>query len=86
MKLNCGLTAAERHAARGEWHRWFAWRPVRVASRDCRWLEGVERRRRWVRGLFEFYTEWEYRALDKRSSCLLALGMFLAEHFSEYRS
>lgn len=27
-----------------QWHRWFAWRPVRVGPRDCRWLEYVERK------------------------------------------
>lgn len=82
MKLNCGPTADERHAARKEWHRWFAWYPVRVAQRDCRWLEYVARRdaAEYLQPL------WEYRALDKRPSCLLALGMFLVEHFNEYRS
>lgn len=48
-----------------QWHEWFAWRPVRVAPGDYRWLEMVERkggydhsrrtgrRRPW---------RWEYRA------------------------
>lgn len=44
MKWNCGPTRAERWAAKCEWHPWFAWFPVRVSSRDCRWLEVVERR------------------------------------------
>ena len=28
------------------WHRWFAWHPVRVGHKDCRWLEYVERKGR----------------------------------------
>lgn len=44
MKLNCGPTWEERVTAMGKWHRWFAWHPVRIGSRDCRWLETIERR------------------------------------------
>lgn len=29
---------------RMQWHRWFAWYPVRVGENECRWLEYVERR------------------------------------------
>jgi len=47
MKLDCGLTFNEKIAAWKEWHPWFAWRPVRVGHRDCRWLEWVERRREY---------------------------------------
>jgi hypothetical protein len=39
MKIDCGLTAKEKREAQEEWHRWFAWRPVRLGSRDCRWLD-----------------------------------------------
>ena len=39
MKIDCGPTYAERAKIKQKWHRWFAWRPVRVASHDCRWLE-----------------------------------------------
>lgn len=46
MKINCGPTWKEREDANRQWHDWFAWFPVRVASRDCRWLETVSRRRR----------------------------------------
>jgi hypothetical protein len=28
------------------WHPWFAWRPVKVDSGECRWLEWIERRRK----------------------------------------
>jgi hypothetical protein len=44
MRFNCGPTAHEKRIARRQWHRWFAWFPVRVGSRDCRWLETIERR------------------------------------------
>jgi hypothetical protein len=63
MKFNCGPTPEEKCAARKEWHRWFAWRLVRVASGDCRWLEYVERRDQ------SFYCgpRWEYRALKEKT-------------------
>lgn len=72
MKLNCGMTAAESakfyDKKFNEWHRWFAWYPVRVGQRDCRWLETVERRAAYgqfgaFRGLLGFYLPWnpEYR-------------------------
>lgn len=44
MKLNCGLTFNERYEQKTNWHKWFAWYPVRIASGDCRWLEHVERK------------------------------------------
>ena len=58
MKFNCGLTREEKDKLREaedsriwneiynyitQWHDWFAWYPVRVGSKDCRWLETVER-------------------------------------------
>lgn len=57
MKFDCGLTAKERLAAREHWHRWFAWYPVRIGSRDCRWLETVERQKTRPHYL------WEYREM-----------------------
>lgn len=47
MRFNCDRiaeTIAERDRRQREWHDWFAWHPVRVATGDCRWLETVERR------------------------------------------
>lgn len=44
MKWDCGPTYIERGLAKAEWHHWFAWHPVRVGARDCRWLEFVERK------------------------------------------
>jgi hypothetical protein len=56
VKFNCGLSAEEKRKLRweqykayqevydagGGWVDWFAWYPVRVAPRDCRWLEKIE--------------------------------------------
>lgn len=61
MRFNCGPTWQERTALRECWHRWFAWYPVRVGTRDCRWLETIERRGKY----WAFYGgagwDWEYR-------------------------
>jgi hypothetical protein len=61
MRINCGPSWEAKHAAKHEWHRWFAWRPVRIAEGDCRWLETIERKGKfwycWRHGLWD----WEYR-------------------------
>lgn len=44
MKFDCGEERQEKLDRLGAWHDWFAWRPVKVAPHDCRWLETVERR------------------------------------------
>jgi hypothetical protein len=55
MKFNCGLSLDEKIArdlerqkakelARRVWHTAFAFFPVRVAPRQCVWLETYERR------------------------------------------
>ena len=62
MKINCGLTRLERWDAEDSWHPWFAWRPVRVGSRDCRWLEVIERRYVPPKMPGYFGGTWEYRA------------------------
>lgn len=45
-----------------DWHRWFAWHPVKVSDHDVRWLEVVERK-----GTYQWwgdsYWNWEYRAI-----------------------
>lgn len=55
MRFDCGLTGRELFEARKLWHKWFAWYPVRIGSRDCRWLETVERRKDSPHYI------WEYR-------------------------
>ncbi len=70
MKLNCGLSTRDKWnlklAHRGEWHRWFAWHPVRVDTRECRWLEVVERKSKYVIHWPLFGIEWEseYRRIE----------------------
>lgn len=75
MKFSCGLTEEEKAAERAgweeerkrlaDWHRHFAWWPVPVGIKDCRWLEVVERKYGVVMidryGLY--YRFPEYRAL-----------------------
>lgn len=80
MKLNCGLSKQERRARQRErceieaarlrnWHKWFAWFPVRVGHKDCRWLETVERRMEadvyggLIRSYYVYMYDDEYRAL-----------------------
>lgn len=83
MKFNCGPNQEERFleiSKKGEalakWHKVFAWRPIKVASRDCRWLEYVERRYQYVPvdvghaygnmvGELPQYSHPEYRAIKK---------------------
>lgn len=44
-----------------EWHPWFAWKPVRLEGRDCRWLEWVQRRGKYI--LYRHCFHWEYKAI-----------------------
>jgi hypothetical protein len=65
MKFNCSRPI-DLYMARVdrllEWHPWFAWRPVRVDSGDCRWLEWVERRGNFWAACGESWWTWKYRA------------------------
>jgi hypothetical protein len=60
MKFNCGDKGRAYRKRIQEWHPWFAWRPVRLADHDCRWLEIVERKA-WYRSSFP---DWEYRSVQ----------------------
>ena len=44
MRFNCGESYERECLRRMEWHKWFAWHPVKVGEHDCRWLEWVSRR------------------------------------------
>lgn len=61
MKINCGPTWQERHNAKKDWHRWFAWKPVRFGAQECRWLEYLERRGAYLTSWDDGWWEWEYR-------------------------
>ncbi|MCK5614783.1 hypothetical protein KAR91_73660 [Candidatus Pacearchaeota archaeon] len=65
MRFNCGPTWAEKKAQLEDWHSWFAWRPVRVGSHDCRWLETIQRKGAHLRGLRSSWWSWEYREAGK---------------------
>lgn len=47
------------------WHPHFCWKPVRLGSHDCRWLETVWRRRdyyfsQWYQEFRPTTSGWEY--------------------------
>lgn len=66
MKIYCGPTLAERKRLRWErkeeWHKWFAWYPVRVGPDLCVWLETLERKYTHHKWFLDFYIE--YRELN----------------------
>lgn len=64
MRFNCGRTQYEKDQDRKKWHRWFAWRPVRVVEGDCRWLEVVERRGSKYYSGYTYSWEYEYRSIE----------------------
>jgi hypothetical protein len=47
VRFNCGPSLVQRlddwSRRRRNWHRWFAWRPVRLPDNTCVWWEWVER-------------------------------------------
>lgn len=65
MKFNCGepyhLRYAKKVQKKLDWHRKFAWWPVRVGQYDCRWLEFVERKGRIGASWGGVVWEYEYR-------------------------
>ena len=65
MRLDLGLSFAEREADKEKWHLWFAWYPVRVWRHDCRWLEYVERRGVQCGYGEGCHLEWQYKVLTK---------------------
>ena len=58
MKFNCGLSYEDKREVYRKWHRWFAWYPIRLASKDCRWLEKLWRRDLTTVGWSPL---WEYK-------------------------
>lgn len=81
MKFNCGPSREEKRLVEveylkkearriTEWHDCFAWFPIRVGDRDCRWLETVEAKAGWAEvtegSLYSeprlWHGDWKYRA------------------------
>ncbi len=63
MKIHLGPGPREQKIYRERWHKWFAWKPIRLAYRndrldhEGRWFEVVGRR--WAGD------QWEYRTIDE---------------------
>ena len=66
MKFNCGETFTEKKQLLKQWHRWFAWRPVKLDDHDCRWFEWVARRGFYVTSWDDDWWDWEFRELPPR--------------------
>lgn len=64
MKIDCGPTYEERIDRLKNWHCWYAWKPVRLGSHDCRWFERIERKGEYHDCMFDGYWTWEYRELS----------------------
>lgn len=55
--------AEKREAALGEWHSWFAWRPVWCKNSGAIvWLEYVCRRGAWEKS-YDPCWRWEYQSV-----------------------
>ncbi len=62
MRFDCGESATEKRRRLSVWHKWFAWRPIRVKDHDCRWLEYIERRAEYLAcGRMIMFDRWRYR-------------------------
>lgn len=75
MKLDCGPSPETKRKRRYEkeraeikrlknWHDYFALLPRRIGENDCRWLETIERKGKFITDdpwEYDFW-EWEYRA------------------------
>lgn len=66
MKFDCGETWEEKRKRLEQWHRWFAWHPVKVEDHDCRWFEVVERQRIYYRGMRGSWWITYYRAVKAK--------------------
>jgi len=65
MKFNCGESWEYEKLRLENWHEWFAWRPVRVGNRDCRWLEKVQRKGKYTYYGIDSCWLWEYKEIEK---------------------
>lgn len=65
MRFNCGPTLMEKIEELEKWHDWFAWCPVRVGRKDCRWLETVQRKANVSSNWAAFDWGWEYKIKEQ---------------------
>jgi len=65
MKFNYGESWEYEKLRLENWHEWFAWRPVRVGNRDCRWLEKVQRKGKYIYYGIDSCWLWEYKEIEK---------------------
>ena len=70
MKFDCGLDPEEKKQYYLNWHKKFAWFPIKVGSHDCRWLEFVYRKYLYFNNIYEepYKHSAVFRALDDRIS------------------
>jgi len=54
-----------RRRALHRWHKWFAWRPVRVPNKgnEMAWLETVRRKGKYYSNYSDNGWNWEYENL-----------------------
>lgn len=58
--------AKDRHDVLSNWHRWFAWYPVRLGEFEVRWLEWVDRRGTYhTGGGMECWWSFRYASISK---------------------
>lgn len=64
MRLNCGHSYGVKVRAKHRWHVWFAWFPVRVGSKRCRWLEPVKRKGKCYSYGGDVWWVWKYKDIQ----------------------
>lgn len=60
MRFDCGETYEERHARLENWHRFFAWYPVKIKDHDCAWMEWVLRKGKFTCSWGDADWTWSY--------------------------
>jgi hypothetical protein len=48
-----------------EWHRWYAWRPIRLEDGRFVWLEAVERKLTAAKAPVLIADFWKYRTIEE---------------------
>jgi len=66
-----GLTWKAKKELKENWHRWFAWYPITIATSDDRrmmkcWLETTYRRGTYHGDCEDDWWEWEYKTARRK--------------------